>query len=113
MADHAKEEIFSLLYWKLIDRVTRIFEEDFDKKQSYIELIVDQELLEQILGAIDRACQEGVPSKKIETLKNCFKILNKVCYYSPKSCLACFKNKLVTHLDKIFSISESLSKGIK
>lgn len=100
-----------MLYWKLSDRIVRIFNEDFDKKQSYIELIVDKELLDRIFNIINQIVQEGVPLKKIETLKNLFKILNKLCYYSPKSCFLCFKNKLISYLEKIFIISENLTKG--
>lgn len=73
---------------------------------------MDKELLEKVFSVIEKACQEGVPAKKLETLKNFFKVLNKVCYYSPKICLSCFKNKLIAFLDKIFAISESLSKGL-
>ena len=89
----------------------RMFEEDFDKKQNYIEIIIDKDLLERIFKIIDLIISDGIPLKKIETLKNFFKILNKLCYYSPKSCFTCFKSKLIVYMDKIFTFSENLTKG--
>lgn len=111
MADSSKDEVFSYLYCKLSDRIMKLFEEDFDKKQSYIELIIPTQILEYIFTMLEHIINEGIPDKRLETIKNLLKILNKLCFYSPKSCFMCFKNKIENVLEKIFSLAEKMTKG--
>lgn len=89
----------------------KMFEENFEKKQNYIETIINQSNLQHMFSIIDHIIAENLPDKRIETMKNLFKILNKLCYYSPKCCFECFNYKIMKHLDKIFSFAESLTKG--
>lgn len=89
----------------------KVFEESFEKKQTYLEMIMNEPNLQHMFSMIERIIAENLPDKRIETMKNLFRILNKLCYYSPKSCFECFNYKIMKNLDKIFAFAENLTKG--
>lgn len=96
----------------MLEKVIKLFDKDYTMKKKYIEILFQVEIIENILILYKKTIYEILQPKSLEILKNCLRLINKICYYSNSSCIYFLKAGIIQYADILIKkIEEYSQKG--
>ena len=92
-----------MLFSKLVDKIVRICNDDFEKKRKYLEAAAGDKLIRSLCLILTQSLENFGHVRSVQS-ENILKTLNRLCYHSTKLCMDAFGIGLTNIIEQIFKI---------
>ena len=109
--DSGTNELLCTMFSRLSDKIIKLCNDDFNKKQKYLEILCKDKLTTELCEVLKRNVQ-NFTSTKLTLIESIIRGLNRLCYHSSALYFEAVNADIIHILENIISIIENNpSKG--